>query len=93
MRNLETFQLNKKIPILVSLGCLFYIYVLQYPLSQMLPDSAIAPLYSLQSWIYAYFFVLLSSVVFITSMYLGLDGSSSKPEKIIIFDFFILFKM
>jgi hypothetical protein len=82
MQNLEAFQLNKKIPILVSLGCLFYIYVLQYPLSQMLPDSVIAPLYSLQAWINAYFFALLSSLVFTTSLYFGLGGSSSMLERI-----------
>jgi len=71
---------------MVSFGCLFYIYVLQYPLSQMLPDAAITPEYSLQSWLNAYFFVLLSSVIFISFMYLGLDGSSSILDKVPVFN-------
>jgi len=76
MQEVLIFQLNKKVPMLIALGALFYIYVLQYPLSQLLPDSTLGPEYGLGKWISGYFFVILSTVIFMAALHFGLNSAS-----------------
>ena len=72
------FQLDKKAPMFFTWVSLIFIYVLQYPLSQLLPNATPIPQYDWSSWLVAYGFVLLSVAIFMPSLYVGLSGKQIK---------------
>ena len=61
-------------------ACLIFIYVLHYPLSQMLPDAIPIPQYDWSIWLVSYGFVIISSAILMLSIYMGMF---SKPLKIV----------
>ena len=79
MSNLSVFKLDKKWPICFALASLFFIYVLQYPLSRLLPNVNPVPQYALADWMVAYGFVAFSTGIFLITMIVGISG---KPIQI-----------
>lgn len=74
MNNLNILPLDRKAPVIVSLVCLFYIYILQLPLSQVLPDAVSLPHYGIQDWLNAYLFASLSTFIFVGAIFFSLKG-------------------
>jgi hypothetical protein len=72
------FQLDKKAPMRFAWVSLIFIYVLQYPLSQLLPDATPIPQYDWSVWLLSYSFVVLSVAILISTLYVGLSGRSIK---------------
>jgi hypothetical protein len=73
-------MLNKsveKFPIRFTLSSFLFIYVLQYPVSQLLHPIADPTYYSLQAWVEAIAFVISSSLVFIFALKLGMSGNKT----------------
>lgn len=72
---------QKKYPLCFVLACLFFIYMLQYPLYQLLDiNSAVGSAsYSVEEWLIAYGFILASAAVFVAFLYVGMIG---KPVSI-----------
>ncbi len=79
MSHLSVFKLDKKMPTRFALASLFFIYVVQYPLSRLLPNVNPVPHYALTDWIVAYGFVAFSTIIFLKTMIIGISG---KPIKI-----------
>lgn len=73
------FQLDKKNPLRFAWACLIFIYLLQYPLSQLLLGAIAIPQYDLGDWLFAYGFILFSVAIFMPALFVGLSG---RPVKI-----------
>lgn len=86
MSNLNILVLDRKSPILVSLVCLFYIYVLQLPLSQMLADAVSLPDYGIQDWVNAYLFASLSAIIFVSAIFFSLKERVTISNVMISFE-------
>ena len=69
-----SFHMDKATPIRIVLASLLFIYILHYPLSQLLPDVPPIPQYEWGSWLLAYGFVSFSSTIFIPALYFGMSG-------------------
>ena len=67
-------KIDKKFPLRFSIGALFVIYVVQYPMSQLLFPSKEKYFYSDHEWLVAYFFVILSSIAFLIMLRFSLGG-------------------
>lgn len=76
-QNQQFFRLDKKTPIRIALASLFFIYALQYPLSRMLPNDNLIPMYEWSDWLLAWAFVLSSAIIFIISLHLGMNGKAT----------------
>jgi len=68
------FQLDKKFPMRFAWASLVFIYVLQYPLNQLIPKGVPIPQYDWSTWLVAYCFVLISVPIFMLTLYVGLSG-------------------
>jgi hypothetical protein len=79
MQNPFIFRLDKKYPMRFAWASLIFIYVLQYPLNQLLPGVIPMPQYDWSVWLVAFVFILLSAAVFMSTLYVGMSG---KPAKI-----------
>jgi hypothetical protein len=77
-KNPFIFQLDKKTPMRFAWASLIFIYVLQYPLSQLLPDATPIPQYDWSAWLLTYSFVLLSVAIFMLALFVGLSGRKVK---------------
>jgi hypothetical protein len=73
------FQMDKKNPMRIAWLSLIFIYIFQYPLSQIMPDVNELPQYHWGDWLMAYGFVLCSVAVFMPALFVGLSG---RPVKI-----------
>lgn len=96
---------DKKYPLRFTWISLIFIYLLQYPLSQLLEAYSVQVQYGLEDWLIAYAFVIISALVFVASLYIGLSGTpirvhatsqlNSKPPKLglmlVLFAFALFF--
>lgn len=74
-----TYEPDKKSPFRFTWLSLFFIYVLQYPLTQLLPADAVtsyglAKTYGYSEWLVAYGFVIASTLIFVSALYGGMSG-------------------
>lgn len=58
----------------IAWGSLIFIYVFQYPLSQLMPGETLTPQFDWSDWVIAYSFVLCSVGIFMTALFAGLSG-------------------
>ncbi|PCJ59289.1 MAG: hypothetical protein COA79_11370 [Planctomycetota bacterium] len=73
------FQVDRKVPLRFAWASLIFIYVLQYPLSLMVPYTIKLPNRDLNEWLVGYTFILISVFIFMSGLAIGLSG---KPIKI-----------
>jgi len=74
------FQLDKKAPMRFVWTSLIFIYVLQYPYSQIFPHATPLPQYDWNTWLMAYSFLLISVALFMSALYIGLSGKLVKID-------------
>ena len=71
---LTILKANKNLAIKIVILSLLFIYVFQYPLSLLIGISIDTSSYSLDDWVLAYVFVLLSTSIFLPTLYMGMSG-------------------
>lgn len=74
----DIVKVSKVFPLLFSTIFLFFVYVLQHPLSLLFVSSSIADMYGLSDWLKAYSFVIISTVIFLFFLYIGISGPKIK---------------
>jgi hypothetical protein len=70
-------------PLRFTALCLVYLYVLQYPMSKLLPINLDEASYDYADWLVAYGFVFVSAAIFMSTMYYAMTG----PPVILRFQF------
>lgn len=75
------YRPDKYYPICFAIVSLLFIYVFQYPLSQLIGAAGVELQYDWDDWFFAYIFIIISAVFFVVSLYFGMSG---KPTKIVI---------
>lgn len=73
-------RIDTRFPLRFAMGSLFFIYILQYPVIRWLYPETPTINYSIESWVRAYIFVASSSIIFLISIKLGMNGRSVAVE-------------
>src|SRR5579862_316952 len=68
------YQPDRKAPFRFIWFFLLFVYVLQYPLSLLLPPIADVKSYDHSEWLVAYGFVIVSALIFLGAIYGGMSG-------------------
>lgn len=73
---------DTKYPLRFAWISLFFIYVLQYPLSRLIINaSSESAQYDYVEWMIAYSFVIVSSAIIMASLYVGMAGSPVRIDQ------------